>query len=220
MTATTAALPATTQRSATAPLSGMTTGAVRTWLRLEGLAAFVLGLVLFGAGGGNWLFLDPAAPAAGRLRCRLPRRPADRHVHLQPGAQLGARDRHVGASGRGSHRRRSCWLRPSSSPTSGWTEQLATVSNSRARSMTPTSAGWDKRKREPRPRSHVLRRHRGRRSRPSRGRRPRCGHDACRRRARRRSSSIAVQAVRRSGGTHRRDRRCGARRTWLTSSSP
>jgi len=37
----------------------MTTGAVRTWLRLEGLAAFVLGLALFGAGGGNWLFLIP-----------------------------------------------------------------------------------------------------------------------------------------------------------------
>ena len=59
MTATTMALPATTQPSATAPLSGMTTGAVRTWLRLEGLAAFVLGLALFGAGGGNWLFLIP-----------------------------------------------------------------------------------------------------------------------------------------------------------------
>ena len=59
MTATTLALPATTHRSATAPASGMTTGAVRTWLRLEGLAAFVIGLALFGASGGNWLLLVP-----------------------------------------------------------------------------------------------------------------------------------------------------------------
>jgi hypothetical protein len=39
--------------------SGMTIGAVRTWLRLEGLAGFVAGLVLFGASGGNWLFIVP-----------------------------------------------------------------------------------------------------------------------------------------------------------------
>jgi hypothetical protein len=38
---------------------GMTHGAVRTWLRLEGLAAFGAGLALFGASGGNWLFLVP-----------------------------------------------------------------------------------------------------------------------------------------------------------------
>ena len=59
MTATTLALPATTQPSDTAPVHGMTTGAVRTWLRLEGLAAFVIGLALFGASGGNWLLLVP-----------------------------------------------------------------------------------------------------------------------------------------------------------------
>ena len=59
MTATTMALPATTQPPATASTSGMTTGAVRTWLRLEGLAAFGIGLALFGASGGNWLFLVP-----------------------------------------------------------------------------------------------------------------------------------------------------------------
>ena len=53
------ALPATAQPSATAPRYGMTTGAVRAWLRLEGLAAFVLGVVLFGASGGNWLLLVP-----------------------------------------------------------------------------------------------------------------------------------------------------------------
>jgi hypothetical protein len=37
----------------------MTNGSVRTWLRLEGLAAFGAGLVLFGATGGNWLFIVP-----------------------------------------------------------------------------------------------------------------------------------------------------------------
>ena len=59
MTATTTALPAITQPSATAPAYGMTTGAVRSWLRLEGLAAFVIGVALFGASGGNWLLLIP-----------------------------------------------------------------------------------------------------------------------------------------------------------------
>ncbi|MBA3876219.1 MAG: DUF4260 domain-containing protein [Anaerolinea sp.] len=37
----------------------MTDGAVRTWLRLEGVAAFAAGLALFGASGGNWLFIVP-----------------------------------------------------------------------------------------------------------------------------------------------------------------
>lgn len=51
---------------------GMTDGAVRTWLRLEGLAAFGFGLVLFGASGGNWLLaipllLLPDVSAAGYL---------------------------------------------------------------------------------------------------------------------------------------------------------
>jgi len=59
MTASTLALPATTHPSDTTPAYGMTIGAVRTWLRLEGLAAFVLGLALFGASGGNWLLLIP-----------------------------------------------------------------------------------------------------------------------------------------------------------------
>ncbi len=34
-------------------------GAVRSWLRLEGLAAFGAGLILFGFSGGDWLFLLP-----------------------------------------------------------------------------------------------------------------------------------------------------------------
>jgi Domain of unknown function (DUF4260) len=53
-TAIAAAAPFSTE---TAP--GMTDGAVRTWLRLEGLAGFVAGLALFGASGGNWLFIIP-----------------------------------------------------------------------------------------------------------------------------------------------------------------
>ena len=39
--------------------AGMTDGAVRTWLRLEGLAAFGLGVGLFAANGGNVLLLVP-----------------------------------------------------------------------------------------------------------------------------------------------------------------
>jgi hypothetical protein len=34
---------------------GVTEGMVRTWLRVEGLAAFGAGLVLFGSSGGDWL---------------------------------------------------------------------------------------------------------------------------------------------------------------------
>jgi hypothetical protein len=58
MTATTTAMTAITQ-APPIPASGMTTGAVRTWLRLEGLAAFAFGVALFGASGGNWLLLIP-----------------------------------------------------------------------------------------------------------------------------------------------------------------
>ena len=39
--------------------AGMTTGAGRAWLRLEGVAAFAAGLGLFGASGGNWLLVVP-----------------------------------------------------------------------------------------------------------------------------------------------------------------
>jgi len=38
---------------------GMVTGSVRSWLRLEGLAALGAGLGLFAMTGGNWLFLIP-----------------------------------------------------------------------------------------------------------------------------------------------------------------
>ena len=59
MTATTTAMTAFLERPATTAPPGMTTGAVRTWLRLEGLAAFVVGVALYGASGGNWLLLIP-----------------------------------------------------------------------------------------------------------------------------------------------------------------
>jgi hypothetical protein len=59
----TAAAATTTQpgfaRTSTPGTAGMTAGAVRTWLRLEGLAVFGAGLALFGASGGNWLFIVP-----------------------------------------------------------------------------------------------------------------------------------------------------------------
>ncbi len=41
------------------PAAGMTYGAVRTWLRLEGVAAFFSGLALFALTGGNPLFVIP-----------------------------------------------------------------------------------------------------------------------------------------------------------------
>jgi hypothetical protein len=58
MTATTATL-TDFPRDVPATAPGMTQGAVRAWLRLEGLAAFGAGLALFGATGGNWLFIVP-----------------------------------------------------------------------------------------------------------------------------------------------------------------
>jgi hypothetical protein len=59
MTASTAALAQVVPEATYSPAPGMTDGAVRTWLRLEGLAAFGAGLALFGASGGNWLFIVP-----------------------------------------------------------------------------------------------------------------------------------------------------------------
>src|SRR5258706_11206 len=52
--------------------TGMTTGAVRNWLRIEALAAFVAALAFFGAIGGNRLLvvsllLFPHGSAAGYL---------------------------------------------------------------------------------------------------------------------------------------------------------
>ena len=59
MTATTATMTGLAPDVSRAPHPGMTLGAVRTWLRLEGLAAFGAGLALFGTSGGNWLFIIP-----------------------------------------------------------------------------------------------------------------------------------------------------------------
>jgi hypothetical protein len=59
MTATTATITDFSRPSASALVPGMTQGAVRFWLRLEGLAAFAAGLALFGASGGNWLLVVP-----------------------------------------------------------------------------------------------------------------------------------------------------------------
>ena len=59
MTATTATMTGLGQDVSRTPLPGMTRGAVRTWLRLEGLAAFGAGLALFATAGGNWLFFIP-----------------------------------------------------------------------------------------------------------------------------------------------------------------
>jgi hypothetical protein len=82
---------------------GMTTGAVRTWLRLEGLAAFALGVALFGISGGNWLFLIPllllpdisaigylAGPAIGAFTYNLVHNWAPGFVALGIGAWLAS----------------------------------------------------------------------------------------------------------------------------------
>jgi Domain of unknown function (DUF4260) len=58
MTAST--MPMSTTASTPTALTGMTVGAVRSWLRLEGLAAFGAGLVLYAVNGGDWLWAIPA----------------------------------------------------------------------------------------------------------------------------------------------------------------
>ena len=59
MTTTTASIGATAFDDRPASMPGMVQGAVRSWLRLEGLAAFGAGLVLFGMSGAPWLLLVP-----------------------------------------------------------------------------------------------------------------------------------------------------------------
>lgn len=56
-TATTASAPAVARPSD--PSAGMTVGLVRAWLRVEGLAAFVSGVVLYLAANGNAIGLVP-----------------------------------------------------------------------------------------------------------------------------------------------------------------
>ncbi len=59
MTTTAAAIGAKPLEDTSTSMPGMVRGAVRSWLRLEGLAAFGAGLVLFGMSGGSWLLLVP-----------------------------------------------------------------------------------------------------------------------------------------------------------------
>jgi hypothetical protein len=59
MTTTAFALQGTAPATDVPVAPGMTVGAVRTWLRLEGLAAFSAGIVLYAMQGADWLFLVP-----------------------------------------------------------------------------------------------------------------------------------------------------------------
>jgi hypothetical protein len=52
-------LHAATSPSAVAAPPGMVAGSVRTWLRIEGTAAFAAGLALYAALDGDWLLLVP-----------------------------------------------------------------------------------------------------------------------------------------------------------------
>ena len=59
MTSTVTTAPVIDRAPARPFLPGMTQGAVRAWLRIEGLAAFAAGLAVYGSNGGNWLLLVP-----------------------------------------------------------------------------------------------------------------------------------------------------------------
>jgi hypothetical protein len=56
---TTSTLAPAADSTAQGTAAGMTEGAVRAWLRLEGLAAFIAGVALFAAGGGSLLAFIP-----------------------------------------------------------------------------------------------------------------------------------------------------------------
>ena len=211
---------ATTQPSATAPTIGMTTGAVRTWLRLEGLAAFGIGLALFGASGGNWLLLVPllllpdvsavgflAGPRIGTFTYNLFHNWVPGIVTLGLGAWLASP---ADPAGRGDpHRPRR------DGPGGGLRPQAAELVPRHA--SRPDGAGEGVSPARART-SHDD--DRGRRPRDSRGRRPRRGHDAGGRRARRRSSSVPVQAVPDRGALIAAIGGGGARRPRPASSSP
>ena len=111
--------PATSQ--ATVPAA-----TVRGWLRLEGAAAFVAGLALYGWLGGPWLLvlpllLLPDVSAVGYLRG--PRLGAFTY-NLVHNWALGLGVLGIGLA---SGTRRSRSPEPSSSPTSGWTARSATA---------------------------------------------------------------------------------------------
>ena len=108
MTTNTAAIGAKAFEDPSTPMPGVVDGAVRSWLRLEGLAAFGAGLVLFGMGGGSWLLLVPllllpdisavgylGGPRAGRFQ-PVAIHVAKRHQlgvrHSRPGLQVELRD--------------------------------------------------------------------------------------------------------------------------------
>ena len=174
----------------------MTTGAVRTWLRLEGLAAFVAGLVLYTLTDSGLALPRPAAPPARRLGDRLPGRPAGRRRSPTTSSTTGCPGfvalghRPVAGLDRGQlcrgdpHRPRRAWIAPS-----------ATASSCRARSTTPTSGGWGARRRESRPGTDIH----AEIVAAGRALLEAGGLDAvtmqCGRRAGRRSGAIALQAV-------------------------
>jgi hypothetical protein len=89
----------------------MVQGAVRSWLRLEGLAAFAAGLALFGVAGGDWLFVVPlvllpdvsavgylAGPRVGAFTYNLLHTWAPGFIALALGAWLGSPSIQLAAS--------------------------------------------------------------------------------------------------------------------------
>ena len=172
---------------------GMTEGAVRSWLRLEGLAAFIAGVALFAAGGGSLLH----SSASWSRTCQPS---ATSQVHGSAPSPTtsptpGRRGWSSSACPCGSPRQRSARRGDPAPPTSASIERSATASSCRPRFRTPISAAWDGRRRESRAGADVVRRDRGRRPGTARGGRPRRRHDAGRRGTGERPGSVAVQAA-------------------------
>jgi hypothetical protein len=97
---------------------------ILTLLRLEGLAAFIAGLVLYGTHGGSWLLLLPLLllPDVSMVGYLRDPRLGALLYNLAHNWALG-----VACSGSGSCPGRPGWSSPgpSSSRTSGWTEPWA-----------------------------------------------------------------------------------------------
>jgi hypothetical protein len=92
---------------------------VRSWLRLEGLAAFLAGLAIYGANGGPWLLVIPflLVPDVSMLGyLRDPRLGAFTYNRSTTGPSVWR----CWASACGPGWTGSCWSGPSSWPTSVW----------------------------------------------------------------------------------------------------
>ena len=188
---------ATTATPTATPTPAFVIGTPRTWLRLEGLAAFALAVAAYLALGGHPVLLIPlvlavdlsmvgylASPRVGALTYNLFHQWATALAVLGAGWALGATPVLLAgivlAAHVGMDRLAGYGLKY---PTSFHDTHLGRIGRGAKRTRD-----------EPDARPHLARRDRGHGARAARGGRPRRGHDGHGRPARRRAARLAVQA--------------------------